>query len=46
MLLESKRLGHANVSTKGDIYGHLLPEWLASYAAEDEHDWLLSFVIR
>ena len=27
MLLESKRLGHANVSTKGDIYGHLLPEW-------------------
>ena len=27
LLLVSKRLGHASVSTTGDIYGHLLPGW-------------------
>ena len=27
LLLVSKRLGHASVSTTADIYGHLLPGW-------------------
>jgi len=27
LLLVSKRLGHASISTTGDIYGHLLPGW-------------------
>ena len=27
LLLVSKRLGHASLSTTGDIYGHLLPGW-------------------
>ena len=27
LLLVSKRLGHASVTTTGDIYGHLLPGW-------------------
>jgi len=27
LLLVAKRLGHASVSTTGDVYGHLLPGW-------------------
>ena len=27
LLLVSKRLGHASISTTGDVYGHLLPGW-------------------
>jgi integrase len=27
LLLVSKRIGHASVSTTGDVYGHLLPGW-------------------
>jgi len=27
LLLVSRRLGHANISTTGDVYGHLLPGW-------------------
>ena len=27
-----KRLGHANIVTTGDIYGHLLPGWLKEAA--------------
>ena len=27
LLLVSKRLGHASISTTGDVYGHLMPGW-------------------
>ena len=27
LLLVSKRLGHASISTRGDLYGHLLGGW-------------------
>ena len=27
LLLVSRRLGHASISTTGDVYGHLLPGW-------------------
>ena len=34
LLLVSKRLGHASISTTGDIYGHLLPGWQKEAANE------------
>ena len=27
LLLVSRRLGHASISTTGDVYGHLMPGW-------------------